>query len=688
MFARLNLTRVLCLFCLALPAVLRGQDTDVTALSLEELLHVEVQTMSLHEQSISSAPAAISVITAKQIDDYGFRTIGEVLNHVRGFYLTYDRTYYSLGVAGLSVPGDWGTRFLTLLNGHPLPDNIFGSANYFGEDFILDLSLVDRIEVVRGPSSALYGSNGILATINVITRRPDSSNQTSVRLETDSLGSRKATLTQSVHLPGKRSLMFSGTVLNDAGVQDLYVPAFDNPATNNGHALHMDGQKGYRYFAAYSAGNWQLVAAGVSRQKNQLLSWAPTVFNDRGTRVTDQRSFVDALYTREFDSRHVLRWRISYDDYHFRGNYRYPMDGGGIDTNRELDDGHWLTSQLTWRMPRFGGDLTSGMEIKTDLSALQSVADILPEYRQNLYVNRRDLYGAAFFQQEWNLGHRWSLDLGLRYDHSRYRPASISPRAALIFEPDRRTTLKFLYGRGFRNPNSNELFFDDGKQSIGNLSLKPELADNFEVAAYRKLRGSWLLSVSGYYLNDRQIIVPVYTAAGLTQFVNAEKFQGLGGGLEVTGNAGPLDLSGSFQKQRARMASGTPANSPATLAKFQAGTALHSRSLYLSGGIISQGSRTTLAGAVLPAVTLCEATLVARGFSGAELRFGVRNIMDTRYFDPVGLDSSVDVLPQAGRAVFLTVVFRRSESGAAASSRPSVRPGTASPQVSPKSADR
>jgi iron complex outermembrane receptor protein len=97
---------------------------DLSDLTLDQLTHAEVYTASQHLQSVEEAPASVTLITAKDIQEHGYRTLAAIPQTIRGFFVTNDRNYSSLGVRGFLRPGEYNTRILLLVDGHRLNDNV------------------------------------------------------------------------------------------------------------------------------------------------------------------------------------------------------------------------------------------------------------------------------------------------------------------------------------------------------------------------------------------------------------------------------------------------------------------------------------------------------------------------------------------------------------------------------------
>jgi outer membrane receptor protein involved in Fe transport len=232
---------------------------DLTNLSIEELGDVEVYSASKFNQRASEAPASISIITAGDIRRYGYRSFDEILSSVSGFYSTYDRNYAYLGARGFGLTGDYNSRILLLVDGHRLNDNVYYSSS-IGRDFPLSLELIERIEIVRGPGSSLYGTNAFFAVVNVITRRGRAFNGTHVFLEAGSRQTYQGTATFGRFFNSGFEVLVSGSYLNSKGYRRLYFPEFDSPGNNDGIAQDADTEKTRIYSpifpTAISMCNW------------------------------------------------------------------------------------------------------------------------------------------------------------------------------------------------------------------------------------------------------------------------------------------------------------------------------------------------------------------------------------------------------------------------------------------------
>ena len=154
----------------------------------------------------------MSFITAEEIARYGYRTLADILRGVRGMYVSDDRNFSFLGARGFGKPGDYNSRILLLINGHRVNDNVFGQAE-IGAEFGLDPATFERVEIIRGPASSLYGDSAFFAVVNVITQTGAAIDGTTVTYETGSNGTQLARgIDRTSPVERRRLSRFSGTV--------------------------------------------------------------------------------------------------------------------------------------------------------------------------------------------------------------------------------------------------------------------------------------------------------------------------------------------------------------------------------------------------------------------------------------------------------------------------------------------
>jgi outer membrane receptor for ferrienterochelin and colicins len=142
---------------------------DLDALSLQELLELPVEVASRKRESASEAPAVVTVLTREHLEAWSYKSLAQVLNAVTGFFVVDDHVLPDAGVRGVSGGLFAETNNLkVLINGEAVSFRTTGG-HWIGDELI-PLSAVERIEIVRGPASALYGANAFLGVVNVITR--------------------------------------------------------------------------------------------------------------------------------------------------------------------------------------------------------------------------------------------------------------------------------------------------------------------------------------------------------------------------------------------------------------------------------------------------------------------------------------------------------------------------------------
>jgi iron complex outermembrane receptor protein len=645
------------------PAPLQAQEPPqsggLLGMSIEDLMKVDIDSVygaAGYKQKLTEAPAAVTIITSDEIRKYGYRTLADILSNVPGFYVRYDRNYSYLGVRGFGRPGDYNSRILLLVDGHLLNDNVYDQA-LIGTEFPIDVDLIDRVEVIRGPNSSLYVADAFLGVINVITKRARNSRNLTASAELASYGTFKTRLTYSNRFRNGMEILLSGSFYDSRGHERLYFPEFNSPATNYGIAQNCDGDQSRQVFGSLSYRG--LVLEGAYGWREKTIPTAPfgTIFNDPGTRTIDAPGYLDLKYDHKFGKDWGYRARLYYDHYTYNGSYIYDNSASGGPSrvvNKDLGFGQRWGAEFDVSKKLWGNQtLIAGLEYRDNLKQAQENYDVQPFF-QYLNDRRSSTIWAFFAQDSIPIRRNLVLNLGLRHDQYSTFGGTTNPRAALIYSPFEKTTFKVLYGQAFRAPNAYEMFHNGGGGSEPNSYLKPETVKTTEVVLEQALQNNLRLTVSGYFYPIRGLISQGEgTAPGLIMYRNSDNInmQGLELALNKKFPSG-LEAGGSFSFQDARnVSNGSPlTNSPHELAQAHLSVPLYHRQIFASMNVQYVSKRRTLAGNYAGAYLVPNLTFFSpKALKGWEVSASFYNVFDEKYGDPGSEEHRQDIIGQDGR---------------------------------------
>jgi iron complex outermembrane receptor protein len=636
-----------------------GQATaPLTDVPLEQLLKLEVQNVfgaSERLQPVTEAPSSVTIITAADIDRFGYRSLADILRGVRGFYVTDDRNYSYVGVRGFARPGDYNTRVLLLLNGHRLNDNIFDQAP-IGNELGIDPQVLDRVEIIRGPASSLYGTNAFFAVVNLVTKSGRSMQETQFETAAGSLGTASVRAATGAELSNGITFGVAGTLSRSQGVNQLYFPAFDTPQTNSGIAAGLDGERMSSGFATFAFKDLAVTGVYGRRFKDVPTASYGTLFNphDPVEWTRDERAVVGATFTHAF-RRTRLDIRSTINRYRYYGEYPFADDGATAGPLINFDGAagvRWsVDARITHPLPG-RQTLTVGAEFLDNLQQDQdstyndpAIATVLEHHSSQ--------QGALYAQDEVKLRPWLIANLGARLD--RYEAFErATPRAAVIVLPSANQSFKYVYGRAFRAPNAYELFYYDHQSP----TLAPESIGTHEVSWEQYFGKTLRASVSAYAYRASQLItfVQAQPDGDIDQYAFVNHAFNDARGIELEAEARMptgIQVVGSYALQRAvderdqRLT-----NSPRHLATVRVGVPGPARS---SAGFAIQyiGGRDTLSGGSVGSAILANLNVNHRVSPKLEVFGLVANLFDLRYFDPASDEHAFDAIEQNGRTARL-----------------------------------
>lgn len=622
---------------------------DPSTLDLEQLMKIEIVVAgSKRAQESRDVASFVSVITAAEIKEHGYRTLADMLRTLPGFYVSNDRNYSYVGVRGFGRPGDFNSRILLLLNGLRTNESVYDLA-YIGEEFSVDVDLIERVEVIRGPSSGLYGSNAFFAVINVVTRPGSSVAGTEITTSAASFGTYSGRASYGHTFANDLDLLVSGTYSDSKG-RNLYFPEYDSPLTNNGVAKGVDHEGFHKLLVTASKGDFSFQASNVSREKGLPTGAFATTFDDKRTRTTDGLSLASLSFARALLNGASFSTRLDAGRYAYDGEYAYT----NLAPNKDLVVGEWWGMDVD-AARKIGSRqfLTFGAEYRDNFKQVQKNFDPEPYVLYSDVENKSTRWG-VFGQDEIRLADPLMLYAGVRVDRYEGFGFVTSPRAALIYTPGAKTTFKLLAGRAFRAPNQYELHFSNFQYEANPL-LAPENIETLELIAQRFIGGGVQVTASAFRnrLTDltSQHLDP---ADSLISFENLGEIhsRGLELGLEVNrGHGLSGQLSYSLQRTEDRATGTLLTNSPGQMVQMVL------RSPILGSGATAavdaqyMSARTTLLGNSAGSHVLTNFSLLApRTFGRFDLSASLYNVFDIRYGDPVADGFAQDTIQQDGRS--------------------------------------
>jgi iron complex outermembrane receptor protein len=409
-----------------------------------------------------------------------------------------------------------------MVDGHRLNDGIYDQAPV-GYDFPVDINLIDRVEVIRGPSSSLYGTNAFFAVVNVITRNGRDLSAKSKCLEVSADGgsfySYKGRLTYGKQWAGGPEVLVSGSYYDSRGPK-LFFSEFNTPETRNG-----DYESFKSAFSKFSFKDFTLTGVYHNREKGIPTGSYGVDFGDPRNRTIDARAFMDLKYNHTFANDWQVMARLSYDHYPYTGHYFFkrqalnnivdseeetvamPPAPASVVENRDRAQADWWGGEVQVSKTLFDRHkVIVGAEYRDYFRLNQSNFDVEPFAL--ILDDKRDAKVWAFYaQDEFTILKNLRLNAGLRYDHYSTFGGSLNPRVALIYNPFKQTALKLLYGQAFRAPNVYELFYQDGgtSQKPGS-NLKPEKINTYEVVWEQYFAKNYRFTASGYYYKIGNLI--------------------------------------------------------------------------------------------------------------------------------------------------------------------------------------
>jgi iron complex outermembrane receptor protein len=487
-------------------------------MDIEELMNTEVSIATKSSESIRKTPAIVSVITEEEIKNMGARELIDVLNTVPGFEPGQVRLGSKyLGIRGVTDIRQGG-KLLVLLDGTPYNDIMYSSGLFYGYEFNLDA--IKRIEVIRGPGSALYGTNAFSGVINIITKSGEDVNGIEFGAKYGSYnnyagfvnaGGVKNDLKSFLSIGGLKTDGTDVMIDNGSGGESLYGISHQNIYSNikmqykdiqfNGSLIKSKDGGVPGIFATNSYVNKLVGAYNLlyTKKINERINFSTKLYGRNEKRIEDIE-LLKPNTTAILAINPITGDTIRYKDIYTKGIYAYVQFNEykyGVDAefNFNLFSNNYLLLGLQAEMKGIrNATVDANYNLVTYAPLFDTVSmenysrDNMSRYQPGWIDQGGHAYSnyAIYIQDRYFPLKNLAITLGGRLDIDSENGISFNPRIGLVYGVLKNTNLKLLYSRAYSVPSTNQHYKFVGFD-IGNNSLKEEVINTYELAVSHQI---------------------------------------------------------------------------------------------------------------------------------------------------------------------------------------------------------
>lgn len=491
------LTIIACLFHTAFSHASDNLD-NLFEMSLEELANISITGATRHEESQLTVPASVTVYAREQIRNLGIENLTTLMNYVPGFQS--QRVDISSVTNAFSSRGysssDTGLNILILLDGQRLNSDWTGGL--YIHHGLISLDKIERIEFIRGPGSAIYGSNAYLGVINIISR---SENEARVAIGDQGMSQVSLQWRKEQEF-GQFELFING--IHDNG-QELQVQ-------DSLSSAELSSRDPYNFKEIYFKSHIQNFSMSIYHSSTETEKfYVSGLVSEEVNQLDSTNTYINMQYQQPLSTSLTLKSKAFVGQRHFEISsivQQEPSEIGAVGVIEELEpqlefvldyqdgEGAKGLAGIEWRRPKI---TESDAEFFGDLELTQPQAP----------RTHRTIKG-AFVQYQDDIRENLHYVVGLRADDYSNFGSHISPRAGLVWQYNKTQTLKALYGESFRAPSRSQTDVQNNPVITANPDLDPEIAGTTELI-WLYSYGETYFSTTLYYIDLDDVITDTAT---------------------------------------------------------------------------------------------------------------------------------------------------------------------------------